>query len=99
MPVRYFLVGTFSTNRVFTLAFDSDAETLEVAATNEGQAPHSWLALNVRGSELSLMLFKRLTTAREPRRKGRTGSTRLPGRHRRASPRTRLREMLPGCPL
>lgn len=99
MPVRYLLVGTFNTNRVFTLAFDSDAETLEVAAINEGQAPHSWLALNVRGLLLSRMLFRRLTTGRETRRNGRTGSTRLPGRHRRASPRTSSLEMLPACPL
>ncbi|BGP07127.1 hypothetical protein JCM10049v2_002957 [Rhodotorula toruloides] len=46
MSVRYLLVGTFNTNRVFSLAFDSEVGTLEVAATNEGQAPHSWLALN-----------------------------------------------------
>ncbi|GAA5900262.1 hypothetical protein JCM5296_003024 [Sporobolomyces johnsonii] len=46
MPVRHFLVGTFNTNLIATLAFDPSAKTLEVVAKNEGQAPHSWLALN-----------------------------------------------------
>ncbi|GAA6012075.1 hypothetical protein JCM10207_005119 [Rhodosporidiobolus poonsookiae] len=50
MPTRHFLVGTFNTSRVFTLAFDPDAaaadERLKVARINEGEAPHSWLALS-----------------------------------------------------
>jgi len=47
MPIRYLLVGTFNTNLIATLAFDSTSKTLEVVEGNEGQAPHSWLALNV----------------------------------------------------
>ncbi|GAA5920013.1 hypothetical protein JCM1841_000377 [Sporobolomyces salmonicolor] len=46
MPVRHFLVGTFNTNLIATLAFDPSAKTLKVVAKNDGQAPHSWLALN-----------------------------------------------------
>ncbi|GAA5975211.1 hypothetical protein JCM11641_004395 [Rhodosporidiobolus odoratus] len=50
MPTQYLLVGTFNTNRIFTFAFSSkpSEETLELVKINEGQAPHSWLALNVR---------------------------------------------------
>ncbi|GAA5832159.1 hypothetical protein JCM3766R1_003745 [Sporobolomyces carnicolor] len=46
MPVHHLLVGTFNTNLIATLAFDPVAKTLDVVAKNEGQAPHSWLALN-----------------------------------------------------
>ncbi|GAA5882037.1 hypothetical protein JCM16303_005572 [Sporobolomyces ruberrimus] len=46
MPIHYLLVGTFNTNLIATLAFDSSAGTLKVVAKNEGLAPHSWLALN-----------------------------------------------------
>ncbi|GAA5975190.1 hypothetical protein JCM11641_004388 [Rhodosporidiobolus odoratus] len=48
MPTQYLLVGTFNTNRIFTFAFSSkpSEETLELVKINEGQAPHSWLALN-----------------------------------------------------
>jgi carboxy-cis,cis-muconate cyclase len=47
-PPHHFIVGTFNTNLVFTLAFDPVRESLEVVKINEGQAPHSWLALSVR---------------------------------------------------
>ncbi|GAA5823705.1 hypothetical protein JCM11251_000732 [Rhodosporidiobolus azoricus] len=46
MPIRHLLVGTFNRNQIYTLAFDPEAETLEVVKANEGRAPHSWLALN-----------------------------------------------------
>lgn len=53
MPVHHLLVGTFNTNLIATLAFDPVAKTLDVVAKNEGQAPHSWLALNVSAESLS----------------------------------------------
>ncbi|BGP15256.1 hypothetical protein JCM10213_001611 [Rhodosporidiobolus nylandii] len=52
MPTHHFLVGTFNTPRVFTLAFSppstagGDDGALEVARVNEGVGQHSWLALN-----------------------------------------------------
>ncbi|GAA5893202.1 lactonase family protein [Sporobolomyces salmoneus] len=46
MPIHHLLVGTFNTNLIATLAFDSSAKTLQIVAQNDGQAPHSWLALN-----------------------------------------------------
>ncbi|GAA6008962.1 hypothetical protein JCM11491_003848 [Sporobolomyces phaffii] len=46
MPIHHLLVGTFNTNLIATLAFDPTRKTLEVVAKNDGQAPHSWLALN-----------------------------------------------------
>ncbi|GAA5994116.1 lactonase family protein [Rhodotorula paludigena] len=49
---RYLLVGTFNTNLIATLAFDPQEKTLEVAARNDGQAPHSWLALNTAKDRL-----------------------------------------------
>ncbi|GAA5837593.1 hypothetical protein JCM5353_003263 [Sporobolomyces roseus] len=52
MPIRYLLVGTFNTNLIATLAFDSTSKTLEVVAQNDGQAPHSWLALNTAKDRL-----------------------------------------------
>ncbi|GAA6046442.1 hypothetical protein JCM3770_004926 [Rhodotorula araucariae] len=49
---RYLLVGTFNTNLIATLAFDPESKTLAVVAENEGQAPHSWLALNTAKDRL-----------------------------------------------
>ncbi|GAA5902269.1 hypothetical protein JCM6882_000488 [Rhodosporidiobolus microsporus] len=46
MPIHHLLVGTFNQPTIYTLAFDSEEETLEVVVVNEGRAPHSWLALN-----------------------------------------------------
>ncbi|GAA5855743.1 hypothetical protein JCM8547_001665 [Rhodosporidiobolus lusitaniae] len=46
MSTHHLLVGTFNTSRIFTLAFDASKQTLEIVKINEGQAPHSWLALN-----------------------------------------------------
>lgn len=98
MSVRYLLVGTFNTNRVFSLAFDSEVGTLEVAATNEGQAPHSWLALNVRHSVHSPAWRERLYEPLHARRKRRTVCTQLLGQPPLASPVTRLRGTMPVCP-
>ncbi|GAA6041865.1 hypothetical protein JCM8097_004515 [Rhodosporidiobolus ruineniae] len=52
MPPHHLVVGTFNQNKLFTLAFDADAESLSVVKINEGQAPHSWLALNSRKDRL-----------------------------------------------
>lgn len=52
MPIHHLLVGTFNTNLIATLAFDTSKRSLEVVAKNEGQAPHSWLALNAAKDRL-----------------------------------------------
>lgn len=49
MPLHHFIVGTFNTPVIFTLAFDPSG-SLEVVAKSESTGPHSWLSLNVSRS-------------------------------------------------
>ncbi|KAM0746407.1 Muconate cycloisomerase 1 [Meredithblackwellia eburnea MCA 4105] len=42
----HFLVGTFNTPAVFTLAFDPAARSLKVVNKSEATGAHSWLSLN-----------------------------------------------------
>ncbi|KAL8292870.1 hypothetical protein RQP46_000564 [Phenoliferia psychrophenolica] len=50
--VSHFLVGTFDTPLVFTLAFDPAAKTLEVVAKSEATGAHSWLSLSADKTRL-----------------------------------------------
>jgi hypothetical protein len=91
MPVHHLLVGTFNTNLIATLAFDSTAGTLKVVAKNDGQAPHSWLALNVSSSRHRNLVRRRLTFDRPsaasfPIRKPKIDSTRRAGPNRLVLP-------------
>lgn len=53
MSPHHFLVGTFNTPAVFTLAFDPSKRSLDVVAKSEATGAHSWLSLNVRLSRSS----------------------------------------------
>ncbi|SCV70993.1 BQ2448_3755 [Microbotryum intermedium] len=46
MAPRQFLVGTFSTPVVFTLAFDDSDGSLQVVGQSKATGAHSWLSLN-----------------------------------------------------
>ncbi|ORY66930.1 Muconate cycloisomerase 1 [Leucosporidium creatinivorum] len=46
MAPHHFLVGTFNTPAVFTLAFDPSKRSVDVVAKSEATGAHSWLSLN-----------------------------------------------------
>lgn len=47
MAPHHFLVGTFNTPAIFTLAFDPAKKSLEVVSKSDATGAHSWLSLNV----------------------------------------------------
>lgn len=47
MAPHHFLVGTFNTPAVFTIAFDPAKRTLDVVHKSDATGAHSWLSLNV----------------------------------------------------